>query len=160
MIRNDVRGLSRPLFAVLLAALLFGCTESQRQEANGKGSIRGVNAISTAPAVTFLIEERSLGTLSYKEVTSAQDFDDLSFNFNFDVRLPGDDGPRRLATEPLKVERDNDYVFALTGSLDQPSIIVWETPERMWNGDETSLEASAGDLAPGTGTVDVYLAAP
>lgn len=152
---------SRPLLALmLLGVFLAGCTESQRPTATGEGTIRGVHAMPTAPGVIFLIEERALGTVSYKGSTGAETFDDLTYDFNFDVRLPGDAESRRLATQSLTVVPDTDYVFALTGSLDDPSIVLWETPERMWNGDETVLEISAGHLAPSVGDLDVYLAAP
>lgn len=150
----------RLLGLALLAVLAAGCTESQRPTASGKGTIRGVHAMVTAPNVAFLIEERSLDTLSYRATTSAQAFDDLTYNFNFDVLLPGSESPRRLATETLTVVPDTDYVFAVTGTLDEPSIVLWETPERMWNGDETVLEVSAGHLASSTGDVDVYVAPP
>lgn len=150
----------RLLWLVLAAALAAGCTDSQRPTATGKGTIRGVHAMVTAPNVSFLIEERSLETLAYRGTSSAQAFDDLTYNFNFDVRLPGSSAPRRLATETLTVVPDTDYVFALTGTLEHPSIVVWETPERMWNGDETVLQASAGHLAQSMGLLDVYLAPP
>lgn len=150
----------RILWLVAAAALAAGCTESQRPTATGKGTIRGVHAMVSAPNVSFLIEERSLETLSYRATSSAQAFDDLTYNFNFDVRLPGSSAPRRLATETLTVVPDTDYVFALTGTLEHPSIVLWETPERMWNGDETVLEVAAGHLAQSTGVVDVYLAPP
>lgn len=149
------------LLALISAGLLLGgCTETQRESATGKGSIRGVHAMSTAPEVNFLIEERSLGQLSYRGMTGVQAFDDLTYNFNFDTRFPGDAEIRRLDSVSVDVMPETDYVLALTGTVDTPSIVVWETPERAWEGGETVFEASAGHLAATAGDVDVYLAPP
>ncbi len=149
------------LLTSCLAGLLFaGCTETQREEATGEGTIRGIHAIATAPEVNFLIEERSLSTLSYRSITAAQVFDDLVYNFNFDIRFPGDTAPRRLATVSADIQPDTDYVFALTGTVDSPSIVVWETPERSFEEGETLFQSSVGHLAPGSGDLDVYLAPP
>jgi hypothetical protein len=156
-----MRTSSPALFALVCAGLLAGgCTETQRESATGKGSIRGIHAMPTAPEVNFLIEERSLGTLSYRGMTGAQAFDDLTYNFNFDVRFPGAAAIRRLASVAVDVMPETDYAFALTGTVESPSIIVWETPERAWEGSETVFEASAGHLAADAGDVDVYLAPP
>lgn len=111
----------------------------------------------TAPDVNFLIEEQSVGTISYKGTTDAETFDDLTYNFNFETRLPGDAEVRRIATQSLDVVADTNYVFALTGTVDAASIVLWETPERQWDGSETVFEASVGHLAPSLGEVDVYL---
>jgi Domain of unknown function (DUF4397) len=144
------------LFAV--AGIALGCAESQRPEASGKGSIRGMHAAPTVGEVTFLIEERSLGTLTYKGSTNTQQFDDLPYNFHFDSRTPGQTSLTRLASESLEVVPEMDYVFVFTGTLAAPSILLWETPERQWGGSETVFEVSAGHLSPGLGDIDVYFA--
>ena len=147
----------------LLAAtvlVLGGCTESQRPEATGKGTIRGIHAVPAGQDATFLIEERSLGNISYKNSTGTQEFDDLTYNFSFDARFPGDSSLTRIATETLTVAADMDYVFVLTGTIAAPSVLVWEAEERQWEGSETEFEVSAGHLASGSGAVDVYFAPP
>ncbi|MGH8168853.1 MAG: DUF4397 domain-containing protein, partial [Woeseiaceae bacterium] len=149
-------------YALALAAaglLLGGCSETTRPEATGKGNIRGINSVATAADVTFLIEERALGGLAYKNATSVQEFDDLTYNFNFDARVPGQSTLRRIATETVDVVPDMNYDFVLTGTLDAPSIVLWESEERQWEGSETEFEVSVGHVASGTGTVDVYFAA-
>jgi hypothetical protein len=135
---------------------LGGCTESPRPEATGKGTIRAIHAVSTAADVTFRIEERSLGNLSYKNASEAQEFDDLTYNFNFDTRKPGTTSPSRIATETVTIVPEMDYVFVLTGTIASPSVLLWETEERQWEGDETTFEVSAGHLSPGSGALDVY----
>jgi hypothetical protein len=148
----------RSLAILAITALsLVGCTETSRPTASGKGNIRGMHAIVTAPDVNFLIEERSLGTLAYKQVSDAQRFDDLSYDFHFEARLPGDSSATRIATESLAVVPEMDYVFVLTGSLTSPSIVLWESEVRQWEDGETVFEAAAGHLAAGTGPVDIYL---
>jgi hypothetical protein len=145
---------------LLVAGLALGaCTESQRPEAGGKGTIRAIHAAPTVGDATFLIEERSLGTLSYKNSSSTQEFDDLTYAFNFDARKPGESSLSRLVSETLQVVADMDYVFVLTGTAASPSLLVWETEERQWEGSETTFEVSAGHLASARGAVDVYFAA-
>jgi hypothetical protein len=136
--------------------VLGGCTESQRPEATGKGTIRAIHAAPTAGDVTFLIEERALGNLSFKNSIAVQEFDDLTYKFSFDTRKPGDRSLSRIATETVSIVPDRDYVFVLTGTIAAPEILLWETDERQWEGDETLFEVSAGHLSPATGAVDVY----
>ena len=156
-----MKGKASVLFALVLTGLGFaGCTESQREEATGEAGIRGIHAMPTAPAVAFLIEERSLSQLSYRGVSTAEAFDDLTYNFNFDTAFPGDTESTRLATVSADIQPDIEYVFALTGTVDAPSIVVWETPERTFEEGETVFEASAGHLAAAAGELDVYLAPP
>ncbi len=151
-----------PVLASLCVGLLLvaGCSETQREEATGKGSIRGLHAMAGAPEVNFLIEERSLATLSYRGATSPQLFDDLTYAFNFDTRFPGDTEMLRLATVSAAIQPDTHHVFALTGTVEAPSIIVWETPQRAFDENATVFEVSVGNLAAGAGEVDVYLGAP
>lgn len=149
------------ILALALAGIAFtGCAESQREEATGEAGIRGIHAMPTAPDVAFLIEERSLGQLPYRGVSAAEVFDDLSYNFNFDTAFPGDSETTRLATVSADIQPDNEYVFALTGTLDAPSVVVWEAPERTFQDGDTVFEASAGHLAAGAGELDIYLAPP
>lgn len=152
---------SAALLTLCLAGLLCaGCTETQREEATGEAGIRGIHAIANAPEVSFLIEERSLSTLSYRNITAVEAFDDLVYNFNFDTRFPGDAAARRLATVSADIQPDTDYIFALTGTVASPSIVVWETPERSFGEGDTLFEVSVGHLAAASGDLDVYLAPP
>jgi hypothetical protein len=112
--------------------------------------------VSTGADVTFLIEERPLGNLAYKNSTSTQEFDDLTYNFNFDTRKPGDTSLSRIATETVTIVPEMDYVFVLTGTIASPSVLLWETEERQWEGDETTFEVSAGHVSPGNGALDIY----
>jgi hypothetical protein len=144
---------------LLIAGLaLGGCTESQRPEATGKGTIRAIHAVPSAPEVTFLIEERELGTLAYKTATSSQEFDDLTYDFSFDTRIPGSTSRSRIATQTVSILSDVDYVFVLTGTVASPSVLLWETDERQWDENETAFEVSAGHLAAGSGAIDIYFA--
>jgi hypothetical protein len=150
----------------LLAAIVFvvtaasGCAESTRETASGKGQIRGINSIVTAPDVAFLIEERALASLSFKENSGFNSYDDLSYNFNFDVLLPGDLERTRLATQFIDVVLDTEYTVVLTGTVANPSTIYWEDPVREWSDTETVSEVFFAHLAPSIGELDVYFAAP
>lgn len=143
-------------------ALIFlaGCAESQFPEASGKGTISAVHAISTAAEVTFLIEERALGAMSYKGSVAAQPFDNINYSFNFDARIAGQPGLTRIATETRDIAADTDYVFAVTGTASDASVVVWESEDRQWGESETVAEISAGHLAANSGPIDVYFEAP
>jgi hypothetical protein len=157
IVRRSASFLPGFLICLVAAGLaLGGCTESQRPEATGKGAVRAIHAVPTGADVTFLIEERSLGNLGYKNSIASQEFDDLTYNFNFDTRKPGDTSVSRIASETVTIVPEMDYVFVLTGSIDSPSILLWEAEERQWGGDETTFEVSAGHLSPGSGPLDVY----
>ena len=73
---------------IVVAALASSCAETSRPVANGKGSIRGIAAIVDSPDTTFLIQERSIGNITYKDATGFARFDDLSYDFSFDIFLP------------------------------------------------------------------------
>ncbi len=151
---------SRSLIVTALAALSLGaCTETNLPTASGKGNLRGINAIISAPDVLFLVEERALGGLAYKGGTSTR-FDNLSYNINFDVLFPGDATRTRIATDFVEVVANTEYIFALTGALATPTLIRAEYPERQWTGTETVFESRAFHLAATAAQLDVYFAAP
>jgi hypothetical protein len=157
---KPIRRLISGILLILTIALGSGCSESTREEATGKGEIRGINSIVDAPELFFLIEERTLGAIAFKESTSLTPWDNLSFNFNFDLIRPGVIQPDRVATEFIDVITDIEYTVILTGSLDNPSIIRWDDPKREWTDTETVLEAIFTHLSPALGEVDVYFAPP
>jgi len=143
------------------ALLLSACGgESSLPVATGKASIRAINGVKTAPDVGFLIEERTLGTAGYRQITTLSRFDDLSYNFNFDVLFAGELELVRVASIFVDIIKDTDYIFVLTGTLAAPSILVWETPEREFAGTETTFEARFAHTAASLGSVDYYFAAP
>lgn len=141
-------------------AAVSGCAESTREEATGKGSIRGINAIVTAPIVNFLIEERVLGNVDFKDNSGFNSFDDLRFNFNFDLLRPGIVEPDRLVTQFIDVLADNEYTVVLTGTIENPASLFWEDPIREWSGTETVFEIVFAHLAPSMGELDFYFASP
>lgn len=143
---------------ILLAAISIcaGCAESTRQQASGKGAVRGINAIVSAPEVIFMIEERSIGGVRYKAVSGFTEYDDLDYNFNFDLLLPGQTAPGRLTGRYVDVLVDTEYTLVLSGTVANPSIIQWESPRRTWAGTETVFEADFAHLSPQVGEVDVY----
>jgi len=150
--------LSITFFAALLLSACGG--ESSLPAATGKASIRAINGVKTAPDVGFLIEERTIGTASYRQITTLSRFDDLSYNFNFDVFFAGETQLERVASILVDIVKDLDYIFVLTGTLADPSILIWETPEREFDGAETIFEARFAHTAASLGSVDYYFAAP
>lgn len=148
--------LSRSLLSLTLLALAAGCSDNPREEATGDARIVGLNTIVESPDVTFLIEERSLGPISYGGTTLATRWDDLSYNFNFDTAVPGEGSARRLATRFLDVTRDRSYLFVLTGTIANPDIVLFDDEERQWEGTETVLEMTFAHFNNTAGSVDMY----
>lgn len=149
----------RSIVLLTLSCFLLACTESQLKDPTGKGTIRGFNALSDAFNVNFLIQERSLGVLEFKEGSGAVRFDDLTFTFNFDIAIAGETGVQRIASVTKDIVTDTDYLFLLVGVVATPEIIVWERLEREWDGTETVFEMAFGHVSPELGPVDVYYAA-
>ena len=145
-----------------VAALVFtGCTgESSLPVATGEGTLRAINAIPDSPVILFVIEERSIGTVEYSNLSNQVSFDDLEYTFNFEVLLLGDLLQTRVASTVLKVERDTEYTFLISGVLATPTITVWETAIREWEGTETVFQARFAHTAESLGPIDVYFAAP
>ena len=147
------------LCACFGALALGACTsDSQLPSPTGKGTLRAVNAIPDSPEVRFLIEERLLGSMVYKASTAPFQFDDFEYNFNFEVRLPGESEPTRVATEVLQVEKDRDFTFVVTGDYMNPEITVWAIDKREWAEDATTFEIRFAHLLAslGTASVDIY----
>lgn len=146
--------------ATLLSVLtLCGCSDTQRLEATGKSAVRGINALVDSPELTFLIEERSISGVAFKSVTGFTEYDDLAYNFNFDILLAGDTAATRIASQFIDVVVDHEYTVILTGRYNKPIISFWEAPERVFDGSETIFEMDFAHLAASQGEVDVYLAA-
>ena len=142
----------------VIAAIAGGCTESSRPQATGEGSVRGIHAIVDAPEINFLIEERSLGGIQYKQGTGFADYDDLEYTFNFDSLPIAGQTVRRLASQFIDFQADTEYTLVITGSMANPSIMSWEAPERVWEESETVFEMDFVHLSPLLGQVDVYFA--
>jgi len=149
----------RYLLLLLMSLALLGCAESNREKATGKANIRAINAVVGAPSVNFLIEERNLDAVPFKNAL-AQRFDDLSYDFRFELRLPGGTAPKVLARQFADVAANHDYVFVLDGTVANPQIRLWDTEERQWDGSETVFEIVLAHLNDTLGPVDVYFAAP
>ena len=167
---NHPRRLIYPL--LLIAAALAACSSSDREEVTGEGAIRGLHAIPDLGALSFLIEETSLGVLNYQESSGQSSFDDLEYEFRFEILLPDDnvDEPTVLATRTLSVDSEREYTFVLSGSLENPQLFVWDQFGRDW-ADEleeaeenetevTVMEVSFGHISNLLGSVDVYLEEP
>ena len=141
------------IFAVAVAA---GCSDPQREEATGKGTVRGINAIADAPELVFLIEERNIDVVAFKAGTGVESYDDLSYTFNFDALPNGNFAGGRLASQFIDFAADTEYTLVLTGTADNASIMLWEEPERDFEDSETVVEVDFVHLSSTLGEVDVY----
>ena len=145
-------------FTALLAfaaLTLTGCAETEFPTPTGKAQIRGINGIVETADVLFLIEESTIGQLPYKTSTAQQEFDNLSYTFNFDLPVPLSPN-RRLASRFIDAAEDIEYTFLLAGSVDNPEVVLWERPVPVWDGTETVFDIGAGNVNTSIGDVDVY----
>ena len=149
---------------ILAFALLLGAcgADSSLPTASGKGTIRAINGISSAPAVAFLIEEQFIGSVDYRQITplAGSSYDDLSYTFNFEVRFIDEDESRRIASRHIDVIKDTNYILLLTGTLGNPSMLTLESTTRDFDGADTVFEVRFAHTADSLGSVDYYFAAP
>jgi len=150
------------LLAIFVVAVSLGACakESSLPVATGKGNLRAINTISTAPAISFLIEERPLGVAEYKQATSPALYDDINYTFNFEAILAGTLRLTRIASHNLDVIVDKDYTFVISGAVEAPDISIWEYDIRTFVEGETVFAAHFGLTATTLGNVDVYFADP
>lgn len=148
---------------LLLAGLLLavaGCTsETKLPNPSGKGTVRAFNAIVGSPEISYLIEESFLDRMGYRESSGARRWDDFEYAFNFEAAFFGDSESRRVASRLLKVDAGRDYTLVLTGAVDAPTVLTWETAERSFDEAATVFEARFAHAAASLGNVDVYFAA-
>ena len=147
----------RALSALTLLLLAAGCTETRFTEATGEGTVRGINAVVELDDVTFRIEEFGLGGVPFKGSSATVPYDNLSYTFNFDLGVPGESAPRRLASRTVDVVDQQDYTFVLTGDATSQQIVLWERTQRDWVGDEGVFEVVVGHLNTTLPAVDIYL---
>lgn len=149
------------IFISLAILLLAACgTESDLPTASGKASIRAINAVSTSGEISFLIEERLIGAAPYKNITGTSRYDDLTYNFNFDVFYAGEPRLRRVASQFVDVIADRDYTFLITGSLSNPTLTLWEDDVREFDSAETVFAAKFVNTSSLPGALDFYFADP
>ncbi len=118
--------------------------------------MRGINSIVTSPELIFLTEERPMGNVNYRGVAGFTQWDDLSYNFNFDVIRPNAAEAERLATQAIDVVANFEHTTVLTGTIANPSLLYWEAEAREWDGTESVYEVDFVHLSPQLGQVDVY----
>ena len=155
----------------LTSLLLVGaCSSSNDDTVTGKGSIQALHAIPDIGTVSFLIEETLLSSLTFKNASGISEYDDLEYEFRFDILLPDDTEATTLVSSTLRVDAETEYTFVLAGSLAAPELIIWEQFGRDWAEEletaedndttVTVMEVSFGNLSNSVGTVDVYLEEP
>lgn len=150
--------ISRILLAVIVAITIGACgSDSQLPVATGKGTIRMINAVPTSPDIVFLIEERRIATVGYRDNSAAQEWDDLEYTFNFEYTRQLAVDPTRIASQFLDVVRDTDYTLVLRGSLEAPAVDIWEIAERSFTEADTVFEMRLGHAADVLGPIDVYV---
>lgn len=149
------------IFLALAAALVLGACggESNLPTATGKASIRAINAMAGSSEVVFLIEERAIGSLTYRSATAISSWDDLDYTFNFDTFFPGDTEPTRLASQYIDFVTGQDYTLIISGTLGSPSLTLWESTKRSFAASDTVFQVRFSQNANYfTDPVDIYFA--
>ena len=147
------------LLALTVGLFLGACGgESQLPVATGKASVTAINAIYGSPALNFLIEERAIGLVSYKDTTLADSYDDLDYTFSFEVFFAGDTAITRIASQHIDFVVDRHYTILASGTIAAPVLTVWDVPKRTFTDTETIFQARfshTSDSLSAT-TIDVY----
>ena len=126
------------LLPLALALLLSACGgESSLPKATGKASVRAINAMSGSAELVFLIEERTIGNLTYRSATAISSWDDLDYTFNFDAFFAGDTQLTRIASQYIDFVADQEYTLVISGTLGSPSLAVWESAKRQFAAGDT-----------------------
>ena len=150
------------LALITLTLALAACSSgTQFPEPTGKGTFRGLNAISTSPSINFRLEEvtgQRILSMNYRDITAPTRFDDFEYNFNFEVRFAGELLDTRVATVTQKIDANRDYTFVATGAVENPTILTWIGDERVFEAEETVAEVRLAHLAESVGPVDFYFA--
>ena len=129
-------------------------------EPSGKASVRAINAIPASPAMSFSIEERGVGSITYKNSTTTARYDDFDYTLNFDVLFFGESAARRVASRNIDFQAGKDYTLLVSGELASPTITLWEGDERTFVEADTVFEAKFAHAAASLGTVDYYFDDP
>jgi hypothetical protein len=146
------------LLATCLGALLLAACggDSQLPTPTGKGAVRMINAIPASPEINFYIEERLIGSVTYKNSSAPDQWDDFDYTFNFEVAFPGATSFTRIASVPLKVEADRDHIFMLSGDINAPTVTVIDGDIRTFDSAATVLEVRFAHGSETLGDIDVY----
>ncbi len=144
------------------AALLLGACgkDSTLPTATGKASIRAINAVKTSRDISFLIEERNIGSATYAAATATAQYDDLDYTFNIEVFYAGETTFRRIASQFIDFVADKDYTLLVSGSLANPTLTLWVGDERTFDEADTVFEARFAHPSASFGALDYYFADP
>ena len=150
------------LFALLIIinTLLIGACEDNGEsifiEPTGKGSIRMINAMKAAPDINFLIEQKILAGANYRSSTNLYQYDDLDYQFHFEVRYAGISFATLFSSQQLNVIADTEYTFLVSGTLENPSITIWEYLNQEANDLTTSFNVRFAHTAESYSSLDYY----
>jgi len=148
------------LLLALTAGLFLGACGggSQLPVATGKASITAINAIYGSPDISFLIQERTIGQVLYKNSTAAAIYDDLDYTFNFEVFFAGDTAVTRFASQHIDFVADQHYTILASGTIAAPVLTVWDVPQRTFSDTDTVFQTRFSHTSDSLSaiTIDVY----
>ena len=154
--------MKRILLLIACVVTVAACgSDTALPNPTGEGTVRMINAVPGSPPIRFLVEEEFMAAANYKETALPSDrfaeLDDFSYRFNFEIAFPGQPFFTRVASTTLKVEKDRDHIFVLTGDAARPTVTVWDGDIRTFSESDTVLEARFSHAGAMLGDIDVYL---
>jgi hypothetical protein len=149
------------IILTLASALMLGACGggSGLPNATGKATVRAINAMPGSAEIVFLIEERTIGNLSYRSATAVSSWDDLDYTFNFDAYFAGSNQLTRIASQHIDMVTGQEYTLLISGTLGSPSVDVWETTKRDFAAADTVFQVRFSQNANYfTDPIDYYFA--
>ena len=148
------------LLLLLTTGLLLGACGggSQFPVATGEASITAINGIHGSPEINFLIEQRPIGQIGYKNTTATVSYDDLEYTFHFDIFFAGDTVITRLASQHINFVADRHYTILASGTIAAPVTTVWDVPQRSFTDTDTVFQTRYAHTSASLSavTIDVY----
>lgn len=140
---------------VLLAFGGWGCDSGSKNPPDG--AIRVFHAAPGQGTLRFLRVERVEADLNYKEGSAVLRVDEDTYRLNVDVVTPR--GEDRVQSFTRSLAAGTEYMFILYENGGTVDVLEYEKPSPEVAG-STDSEVQLFHLAPGVGSVDVFLEAP
>ncbi len=147
------------LLLVVSATMALAACDNVSDSLATEGSFRALHAVHDLNRADFFVagaSDQRRASLQYRFSGGGLLVAAASYEFWWQVRLPGETTASRILEFSQFIDGDRDYSFVLTGTADTPALLTWERARRS---SAASRPAPAfGHAAQTVGPVDMYLA--
>ncbi len=143
------------LAAVAAVSLLAGCGETPEDPADG--SLRFVHAAAGLGGTTFLLEERSQGTLSFADASAAFPLDSGQFDLHVETLVSDAVAAARTVSVSATIQAEQQHTFVLYEDNGALSLQEYVAPQAAPEG--TNVDIRLLNAIPGSTGVDFYIEA-